>query len=143
MIRHWFIAVDERNGMCRLRLYWPTQGVPSPENPAVALVTEMPEFGGVSVTNGIEVIGLEISRCYGLNPRHTVLIEHYDDRENGAAARFPGRTNGEKFSCVTFGELHPLPDDNGALNGGWSLRRPQWRVLGKPEVELLIGAELP
>ena len=137
--------------MCRLRLYWPTQGVPSPENPAVALVTEMPEFGGVSVTNGIEVIGLEISRCYGLNPRHTVLIEHYDDRERGAAARFPGRTNGEKFSCVTFGELHPLPvttarkygASNNGVNGGWSLRRPQWRVLGKPEVEMLLGCALP
>ena len=142
-----------RNGMCRLRLYWQTQGVPAPENPAVALVSEMPDFGGVSVTNGIEVIGLEISRCYGLNPRHTVLIEHYDDRERGAAARFPGRTNGEKFSCVTFGELKPLPSDNGAsnhgashngkLNGEWSLRRPQWRVLGKPEVEMLLGCALP
>lgn len=133
----------QRKGACRLRLFWPTQGVPAPENPAVALVTEMPDFGGVSVSNGIEVVALEISRCYGLNPRHTVLIEHYDDRERGAAARLPGRANGEKFSCVTFGELRPLPDAGGGSTGGWSLRRPQWRVLGKPEVELLIGIELP
>lgn len=129
----------ERNGACRLRLFWPTQGVPARENPAVALVTEMPECGGVSITNGIEAIACEISRCYGLNPQHTVLIEHYDDRERGMAACLPGRINGEKFSCVTFGELRPLATAPQTLQ----VRRPQWRSLGKEEVEMLLGSPLP
>lgn len=112
--------------------------MPAPHNPAVALVTEIPDSGGLSITNGIEAIAGEISRCYGLNPRHTVLIEHYDDRERGIAARLPGRINGEKFSCVTFGEMRPLNTQPPT----YQVRRPQWRSLNKAEVEALTGTAL-
>ncbi len=129
-----------REGFCRLRLFFPVETPISAETPTVALVTEQPANEGLSITNGIEVIANQICRRYGLNPRHAILIEHYDDREQGCAARLPGRIDGEKFSCIVFEKM--AAQANGEASAT-RLERPQWRSLGKDEVELLIGQKLP
>lgn len=128
-----------RAGACRLRIFVPATTPVGAATPAVALVTEQPERQGLSVTNGIEVIAGAICHGYGLNPRHVVLIEHYDDRERGCAARLPGRVKGEKFSCVTFQTMQAIEGEAEVFH----LRRPQWHTLGKAEVEALIGNPLP
>ena len=128
-----------RNGACRLRIFAPVGHAISAHHPAVIIATEQPEREGLSVTNGIEAIASGVCRTYGLNPRHTVLIEHYDDRERGTAAYLPGRVEGEKFSCVIFDEMNAGENGRGEL----SLRSPQWRTLTKHEVETLIGSALP
>ena len=127
------------SGACRLRIFVPEGHALSTLHPAVVIATEQPEHEGLSVTNGIEVIASVVCRTYGLNPRHTVLIEHYDDRERGTAADLPGRVEGEKFSCVVFDELEVVESEI----GGWRLQSPQWRTLAKAAVETLIGTSLP
>lgn len=137
-----------RAGVCRLRLFRPVRTASTAQVPAVALVTEQPTNEGLSITNGIEIIAGAICQRYGLNPQHTVLIEHYDDREQGCAARLPGRIDGEKFSCIVFEKMEAdetrvqkkraLNDDRQAVR----LQRPQWRPMGKADVELLIGQRL-
>ena len=127
------------SGACRLRIFAPVGHAMSARHPAVIIVTEQSEREGLSVTNGIETIAAAVCRTYGLNPRHTVLIEHYDDRERGTAAFLPGRVEGEKFSCVVFDEIQYEEGDA----GGWRLYSPQWRTLAKAEVETLTGSSLP
>lgn len=128
-----------RSGACRLRLFVPVGHPISAQHPAVIIVTEQPEREGLSVTNGIEIIAATVCRTYGLNPHHTVLIEHYDDRERGSAAYLPGRIDGEKFSCVTFEEMRT--SDTEPLTP--QVRRPQWRPVSKSEIEALLGSSLP
>lgn len=130
-----------RTGICRLRLFVPTRELVSARFPAVALVTEIPGQNGLSVTRGIEVIAAQVCRIHGLKPHNTILIEHYDDRENGSRARAAGRVNGEKFSCIVFEERH----ENAHLCAAraFLLQHPHWRPLDKEEVETLIGLPLP
>jgi len=131
--------ISYRAGICRLRLFVPARVPVSARCPAIALVTEIPDQNGLSITNGIEVIAAQLCRIHGLKPHNTVLIEHYDDRERGFCARLPGRVNGEKFSCVIFEELRETDGEARAFR----LRHPRWRPLGKEEVEALIGVPLP
>ncbi len=63
----------QRDGVCRLRLFVPAAGPVTVSSPALALVTELPEIEGLSMTNGIEVIAGEVCRKYGLSPRQTIL----------------------------------------------------------------------
>lgn len=132
-------STRHHNGACRLRIFVPVGHAISAHHPAVIIITEQPEREGLSVTNGIEAIASGVCQSYGLDPRHTVLIEHYDDRERGSAAHLPGRVEGEKFSCVIFDEMRMDKNDRGEF----SLRSPQWRTLGKHEVEILLGQKLP
>jgi len=138
-----------RIGFCRLRLFQPRERPISASAPVVALVTEHSENEGLSITNGIEVIATAICRRYGLNPQHTILIEHYDDRaqsdswEQGFAARLPGRSDGEKFSCVIFEAMQTVKGEVKSEPAAFRLRRPQWQPLSKSAVEALIGAPLP
>ena len=129
----------QRDGVCRLRLFVPAAGPVTVSSPALALVTELPEIEGLSMTNGIEVIAAEVCRKYGLSPRQTILIEHYDDRGRGYSARLPGRVDGEKFCCVLFERMQAVEGEQGAFR----LKRPEWRRLSKEKVEALIGAPLP
>ena len=131
-------STRHRSGACRLRLFAPVGHAMSARHPAIVIATEQPERDGLSITNGIEVIAAIVCRTYGLNPRHTILIEHYDDRERGTAAYLPGRVEGEKFSCVVFDEIQYKEGDA----RGWRLYSPQWRSLAKAEVETLIGTSL-
>ena len=133
-----------RVGFCRLRLFRPVQRPISATTPIIALVTEQPANEGLSITNGIEVIAAAICRHYGLNPRHTVLIEHYDDRAQGYTARLPGRIDGKKFSCIVFERMEAVHSQ--AVHSevqSVCLRHPQWRCLDKAKVETLIGQKLP
>jgi hypothetical protein len=135
-------STGHRSGACRLRVFVPPAGEVTEQHPAVALVTEQPEREGLqgtlSVTNGIESIAQAICCQCSLPPQRIILIEHYDDRKRGLAARLPGRIGGEKFSGVVFGSMQAVEGEPGAFE----LRRPQWHSLGKAEVEALIGQHL-
>jgi len=153
----------QRQRACRLRLFLPQLRPLSQANPAVAIVseqvvseqvvsdhivteqigTEQTENEGLSSASGIETIAREIVRCYRLNPRHTILIEHCDERDKGFVAHLPERIRGGKFSCIVFEEMQAIDGAIEGLTGAILLRRPQWRSIDKNEVEALIGAPLP
>lgn len=84
------------------------------EGQTVAIVTELPDNPGMSVTNAAEWLLPALAEQYGL-PDGTVWIEHYE-------------------------RLHGEPDtyDLVTLRGG----SPSWRRLALEQVERLIGAEV-
>lgn len=84
------------------------------EGQTVAIVTELPDNTGMSVTNAVEWLLPALAEQYGL-PDGTVWIEHYE-------------------------RLHGEPDtyDLVTLRGG----SPSWRRLALEQVEALTGAEV-
>jgi len=83
------------------------------EGQTVAIVTELPDNPGMSVTNAAEWLLPALAQQYGL-PDDTVWIEHYE-------------------------RLHePDTYDLVTLKG----RSPSWRRLALEQVERLIGAEV-
>jgi hypothetical protein len=63
---------------CRVRIFLAQPTLP--ELHSGVIVTELPENSGTSVTNAAETIATLVVRQYGLDPAHTVWVEHYPDR---------------------------------------------------------------
>src|SRR5262245_34761683 len=47
----------------------------------VAVLTELPDNTGMSVTNAAEEIATQVRRSFGLDPEQTRWIEHYPERQ--------------------------------------------------------------
>lgn len=97
--------------VCRLRIWQRGRAT-------VAMMTELPENPGTSVTNQAEVLATQVCREFELWPSLTRWIEHYP----------PGDSFGESFDEVTF-----------TLDPHAGLTRPRWRRLTRAEVARLIG----
>ena len=85
----------------------------------VAILTELPDNTGMSVTNACEDIATELVRLRGLTPGYTIWIEHYPDRHHP-----------ESFDLITF-----------EWKGGVA-RSPDWRRVSREWVEQLVGEAL-
>ena len=97
----------------------------------VVLATDLDQ--GVSVTNAVEDIAVQVCLRYRLHPDQVTFVEHYDDRAKNIHPRAGlRRTNGESFDLVSF------PDRR-----EYDFGTPRWRPATKAEVEALIGGELP
>jgi hypothetical protein len=121
-----------RRGQCRIRIF------EQPDGTSVVIATELPDYQGVSVTNGAEAIATQVCLRYGPDPGRTAFIEHYDDRAElqkwaarGIQREIIGRTDGESFDFVIFQRI------------GEQLKNPLWKPATKATVEALIGGKLP
>lgn len=108
---------------CRLRVYETPGKVP------VALVTELTDNPGTSITNMAEYLATLIWKMLERPADGLVWIEHYEDR-----ARVGGRTTlKNEFDRVTF---EPRSDASGILTG---FGEPHWQRISREEVETLLG----
>lgn len=101
---------------CWLRVFEDKDRIP------IAIVTEMPDNEGVSVTNYAEELATEVQRKYGFSQLR--WIEHYPPR---------GRKlhSNEEFDLVEFKQ-----DADGVYN------EPEWCPISKNDVEAMIGTSL-
>jgi len=105
---------------CQLDLF--TRG--GGEKFTVAIVTELEENKGLSITNGIEYIAAKIAKEHNLQPKDLILVEHWHG----------DKILDEHYSLVRFkGTKHE--------RGGWSFQNPEWVPLEKAELDRLIGIE--
>lgn len=119
------------------------------ESLTVVLLTDLDDRNpGTSITNGIEyAVRTVFERLPELNVAHSVIVEHYDDRERNQRylskhkrldpAMTIGRENGESFDFVTFD-----PSLSSELPT-MTRTEPHWRPTSKREIENLIGGTLP
>jgi hypothetical protein len=105
-----------RPARCRLRIF-----ALGPDRPLVALVTELRDNPGTSVTNRAEVLAGLVTREYSIDPDVMCWIEHYP------TGHFP-----ETFKRVEF--------QSGSRPG--ELERPAWSLMTRAAVERLIGGPL-
>ena len=97
---------------CRLRIFRDGATV-------VAIVTEMPDNPGTSVTNAIEILDLKICTECACTPSTFMLFESYPDQDDLDLVRF------HKVST------NPLEFSN-----------PYWKRYTKVHVEGLLGVKL-
>lgn len=108
--------------VCRLRVYEEDGKAP------VALVTELEDNVGTSVTNMAEHLASAVWKMLERPALGLVWIEHYEDR-----AHIGGRpTLKEHFDHVTF---EPRSDAFGILTG---FGEPHWQRISKTDVETLL-----
>lgn len=105
---------------CQLDLF--TRG--GGEKFTIAVVTEIKENKGLSITNGIEYIAATIAKQYNLQPKDLILIEHWH-KDNILE---------EHYSLVRFKSTAHERD-------GWHFREPEWFHLEKSELDRLVGIE--
>lgn len=109
---------------CQLDIF--TRGVG--EKFTVAIVTELKENEGLSVTNAIQYIAAKLCKERKLAAKDLILIEHY-----GA-----DRVLGERYSLIRFKKDYKD-------GKGWHFEEPEWFHLEKSEINRLIGldADIP
>ena len=74
---HHYHAWPGNDARCRLRLFWR-------KATAIAIVTELPDNPGMSVTNYAENLATEIAQRYGIEPGRLVLDQaEMADRQHG------------------------------------------------------------
>jgi hypothetical protein len=106
----------ERPAACRLRLY-------QHEGRTVALLTELNDNPGASVTNCAETVAHLVVREYELDPERTTFIEHYPGRPGPK-----GAVRDENFDLVTFTERQ------------WDqFKGTHWQRLDVDQVQAFIG----
>lgn len=95
------------SGECWVRIFEPVGKAP------VVVITELPDNHGVSVTNAIELIVVQLASLFSL-PGGTLWIEHYTDRRDGI---HDDDTWGETFDVVRLDIGTPkwLRPEEGAL----------------------------
>lgn len=103
---------------CQLDLF--TRG--GGEKFTIAIVTELAENKGLSITNAIEYIAATIAKKYNLQPKDLVLVEHWH-KDN---------ILDEHYSLVRFKSTKHERD-------GWKFHEPDWAPLEKSELDRLIG----
>lgn len=113
---------------CRVRIFDFAQ-------PALVIVTELPENAGTSVTNAAEVIATLVVGQHGLDPAQMVWVEHCPARRPPQARYERGYdTNpdlpspyGESFDLVTFEW-----DSEGAHHPEWARVTPEMALSTLP-----------
>ena len=120
---HHYHAWTGNDARCRLRLFWR-------KATAVAIVTELPDNPGMSVTNYAENLATEIAQRYGIEPGRLVWIEHYPQRD--PAVYNDPELDAETYDLATF---------------VWDCQSreysdPDWIRIDRATAEALAGAPL-
>lgn len=129
---HAFRGPSGVRSACRVRLYMPDEEVESLGDAPVAIVSELADNPGTSVTNAIEQLAAEIMDAHDLL-RVPVFVEHYPPEATG------GRE--ETFDLVVFAH-HEVRD---VLRGGvWrkEVGPPTWKSLDRRAVEVLVSSPI-
>jgi len=127
---HAFRGPSGVRSACRVRLYMPDEEGEALGDAPVAIVSELADNPGTSVTNAIEQLTAEVMDVHGLG-RVPVFVEHYPPEATG------GRE--ETFDLVVFAH-HEVRE---VLRGGlWrkEIGPPTWKPLGRRAVEVLVGS---
>jgi hypothetical protein len=105
----------------------------------VAVITELPDNPGMSVTGAVEAIANIICEQYNIKPGELIYIEHYvgtpvplEEQDNSGYIKNP---RDETFDIVEF----ERPDNRTYLR--FKLINPKWQPLTRKEAELLIGKD--
>ncbi|MBE9224063.1 hypothetical protein IQ264_01055 [Phormidium sp. LEGE 05292] len=117
---------------CRVRIYF------LPEQ-TIVIVSESETNEGTSVTNMAEGIATLVAYQYELDVKKTIWIEHYPEQNNGRSSLFV-----ESFSLVEFdwGCHYPFPNQRAIQPIKLKASNPQWKHIGKTEVQQLLGIPL-
>lgn len=128
--RHGFRGIWDRTpgGVCRIRIFV------AGEQPPVIVCSELGRCPTSSVTSAAEVLAAEvIARHFPHRfefPEPVVWIEHHPDRH--------GRPHLDEFARVAFASWTPRKVRLGGRERA-SLGTPEWRLMWKHEVAVLIG----
>jgi hypothetical protein len=125
------------SGRCHLRIF------ATGDDRHLVLITESAENHGPSIMAAAEAIATEVVRTYGLDPKTTIFVEHFDDRSWASAHRNVRNGDGlrrrdgeEDFDRVMFTVLHDEQERP-------FLVEPHWRAVRKHQIERLLGGALP
>lgn len=83
---HYTIPVNSFPAFCQVQII--KRGTYGKVN--IAILTELPNNSGMSVTNACEYIATKLCQEHSLDPGHTIFIDHYPKRQ------------GEDYSIVSF-----------------------------------------
>lgn len=126
---HAFRGPSGVRSACRVRLYMPGEEGESFGDAPVAIVSELANNPGTSVTNAIEQIAAEVMGAHTLT-RVPVFVEHYPPESTG------GRE--ETFDLVVFAHDEVREVLRGSI---WrkEIGSPTWKPLDRRAVEVLVG----
>ena len=107
-----FYDGDGNKVLCHLTVYRSQSGEPVQ---TIVIATELAENPGQSITNCYERLADMVTTAHGLEPAHTLWVEHYNaDSYNGKALE-PNEAdryslvqmswNGQRFSAARFAPL--------------------------------------
>src|SRR5687767_2077264 len=114
----YILTYNHDRARCRVRIYSERDG------PRTAILTELPENTGMSITNASEEIATMLAARWQLDPKTTAWVEHYP----------PEAWREEERRDETFDEIHYTWDSNKTAD------TPRWRRLTIEEVERMTGA---
>jgi len=110
----------------------------------VALLTELPNNPGNSISSCIEIVAGIVTDRYNLNPNRTIWIEHYLPKEGNQFGVFP---RDETFDLVTM-QYDPNKEliryekqDNRGVETSFS--RLYWKELAQEKaIEIILTGKL-